>query len=41
MDPSISFISIIPFIAVMLAGNAVGGSVFVALVNYGHIRGLK
>jgi formate/nitrite transporter FocA (FNT family) len=33
--------SILPAIAVMLAGNAVGGSVFVALINYGHIRSLN
>jgi formate/nitrite transporter FocA (FNT family) len=26
------------FLACAIAGNAVGGSIFVALLNYGHIR---
>jgi len=41
MSPSITIATIIPVIAVMLLGNAIGGSVFVALLNYGHIRGLN
>ena len=41
MSPSITITTIIPVIAVMLLGNAIGGSVFVALLNYGHIRGLN
>lgn len=41
MSPSITILTIAPVIAVMLAGNAIGGSVFVALLNYGHIRGLN
>jgi formate/nitrite transporter FocA (FNT family) len=43
MSPNISFISIsiVPYVGVMLVRNAVGGNVFVALVNYGHIRDLK
>ena len=41
MSPSITFMAIAPVIGVMLLGNAVGGSVFVALLNYGHIRGLN
>lgn len=41
MSPELSMLGILPYIGVMLLGNAVGGSVFVALVNYGHIRGLK
>ena len=41
MSPSIEVATILPVIAVILLGNAVGGSVFVALLNYGHIRGLN
>lgn len=41
MSPAITFFTIIPVIGVILLGNAVGGSVFVALLNYGHIRGLN
>ncbi|WP_052151544.1 formate/nitrite transporter family protein [Paraglaciecola arctica] len=41
MSPSIEVTTIIPVIAVILLGNAIGGSVFVALLNYGHIRGLN
>lgn len=41
LSPDIHIIKLLPFICVMLLGNAIGGSVFVALVNYGHIRGLK
>jgi formate/nitrite transporter FocA (FNT family) len=41
MSPDIAMLAMLPYIGVMLLGNAVGGSVFVALVNYGHIRGLK
>jgi len=37
----ISLLAIIPAIGVILAGNAVGGSIFVALLNYGHIRSLN
>jgi len=36
-----SLLTIIPAIGVILAGNAVGGSIFVALLNYGHIRSLN
>jgi len=41
MSPSIEISTIIPVIAVILLGNAIGGSVFVAMLNYGHIRGLN
>lgn len=41
MSPAITIADITPVIAVILLGNAVGGSVFVALLNYGHIRGLN
>jgi formate/nitrite transporter FocA (FNT family) len=41
MSPSLTMLSVLPYIGVILLGNAVGGSVFVAVVNYGHIRGLK
>jgi len=41
MSPDLSMLGILPYIGVMLLGNAVGGSVFVALVNHCHIRGLK
>jgi formate/nitrite transporter FocA (FNT family) len=37
----IKLADIIPAIGVILAGNAVGGSIFVALLNYGHIRSLN
>lgn len=37
----ITVASIVPAIGVILAGNAVGGSIFVALLNYGHIRSLN
>ncbi len=33
-----SFAQVIKFIAVTIFGNLVGGSIFVALLNYGHIR---
>lgn len=41
MSPNITMVAIIPVIGVILLGNAIGGSVFVALLNYGHIRGLN
>ncbi|WP_252738803.1 formate/nitrite transporter family protein [Colwellia sp. D2M02] len=41
MSPNINITTIIPVIAVILLGNAIGGSVFVAMLNYGHIRGLN
>lgn len=41
MSPGITATMIIPVIGVILLGNAIGGSVFVALLNYGHIRGLE
>lgn len=37
----ITLAAILPAIGVILAGNAVGGSIFVALLNYGHIRSLN
>lgn len=37
----ILLIDVVPAIAVILLGNAVGGSVFVALLNYSHIRSLN
>lgn len=37
----ILLIDVIPAIAIILLGNAVGGSVFVALLNYSHIRSLN
>jgi formate/nitrite transporter FocA (FNT family) len=41
VSADLTMLSIFPYVGVILLGNAVGGSVFVALVNYGHIRGLK
>lgn len=41
MSPTIEISRIVPVIGVILLGNAVGGSVFVAMLNYGHIRGLN
>lgn len=35
---NISFMQLPPVIATVLLGNMVGGSVFVAVLNYGHIR---
>lgn len=40
-DPSISIPHMVWVILIMLFGNLIGGSVFVALVNYAHIRQLK
>lgn len=37
-DPTIQPIQIIRFIAVALAGNLIGGSLFVGILNYAHIR---
>ena len=33
-----SIAQVMKFIAVTIFGNLVGGSIFVALLNYGHIR---
>ncbi|GAA5131504.1 formate/nitrite transporter family protein [Thalassotalea piscium] len=41
MSPTISLSMIFPVIGIILLGNAIGGSIFVALLNYGHIRGLN
>jgi formate/nitrite transporter FocA (FNT family) len=41
MSPDVNGFVVLPYVGVMLLGNAIGGSVFVALVNYGHIRGLN
>ncbi|MEL0628850.1 formate/nitrite transporter family protein [Psychromonas aquatilis] len=41
MSPNITLITITPVILLTLLGNAIGGSIFVALLNYGHIRGLN
>ena len=41
MSPNITLTSITPIILLTLLGNAIGGSIFVALLNYGHIRGLN
>ncbi|MBC3765940.1 formate/nitrite transporter family protein [Neptunicella marina] len=38
ISDSIHFMQLIPVIITVLAGNLVGGSVFVAVLNYGHIR---
>ncbi len=38
LTDSMSALDVVRFIAVAAAGNLVGGSVFVALLNYGHIR---
>jgi len=38
---SLTLVAMIQAIAVILLGNAIGGSVFVALLNYGHIRSLN
>ncbi|WP_438865551.1 formate/nitrite transporter family protein [Neptunicella sp.] len=35
---NIAFFELVPIILTVLAGNMVGGSVFVAVLNYGHIR---
>ncbi|MCV2885820.1 formate/nitrite transporter family protein [Aestuariibacter sp. AA17] len=37
-NDSIDFMSLPPTIGIILLGNMVGGSVFVAVLNYGHIR---
>jgi formate/nitrite transporter FocA (FNT family) len=34
-------LDVVRFIGTAAAGNLVGGSVFVALLNYGHIRPIK
>lgn len=41
MSPEITLMTITPVILLALLGNAIGGSIFVALLNYGHIRGLN
>lgn len=41
MSPDITLMRILPSIGIILLGNAIGGSVFVALLNHGHIRGLN
>jgi formate/nitrite transporter FocA (FNT family) len=41
MSPDITLMTITPVILFALLGNAIGGSIFVALLNYGHIRGLN
>ena len=38
VSDSISFMQLPPAIGVILLGNLIGGSVFVAVLNYGHIR---
>lgn len=38
IDNTISINDVFYFISHALAGNLVGGSIFVALLNYGHIR---
>ncbi|NQV27891.1 MAG: formate/nitrite transporter family protein [Rhodopirellula sp.] len=37
-DPAVEILDIASFISVALAGNLIGGSLFVAILNYGHIR---
>jgi formate/nitrite transporter FocA (FNT family) len=41
MSPDMTLMTITPVILLALLGNAIGGSIFVALLNYGHIRGLN
>jgi len=41
MSPDITLLTVTPAILLTLLGNAIGGSIFVALLNYGHIRGLN
>jgi formate/nitrite transporter FocA (FNT family) len=37
-DPSVEPLEIIRFISLALFGNLIGGSFFVGILNYGHIR---
>lgn len=38
LSESLSFIQVISFLSMAICGNLVGGSIFVALLNYGYIR---
>jgi formate/nitrite transporter FocA (FNT family) len=38
---AVNFSAILPVLGVILLGNAIGGSIFVALVNHAHIRALN
>ena len=37
-DPTVEILDIARFISIALAGNLIGGSLFVGILNYGHIR---
>lgn len=37
-DPTVEILDIARFISVALTGNLIGGSLFVGILNYGHIR---